>query len=199
MCAKKRREYPHIRCENGETYLNCKGLYAEYRQPFWLFKVNDIFLLPGLRRNSCRTISVNNKRYGKAYFLEGCIPLPPYISEDPSPLSWVFNRVRVRLGLFCRRGWRGYFYVHLGRNKFAVTRRVTKEKLIYGKVYYYMTGEIMGTYIFNEDFTAVRLATVEGGLPNTLKVIAGYIADVSIYSTLTDCLNRKIEITASGP
>lgn len=183
-----------IVCQDGHTSLETQGLYATYRTPLWVLRLNPLLKVPGRRRSSFKVIEVNGKRWGKAYYCEGCIPMPPYISEDGRGIHRVFDAWKIHIGLGVRRANRGYFLIKLKQNKFIVLRRVTNEKRIYGAVYQYMSGDLVGTYIFDEEFKNVLLKTNEGALPNSLKVIAGYLADVSVYSQVVGLMNREVSI-----
>ena len=64
-------------------------------------------------------------------------------------------------------------------------------------VYYKETGEQIGSFVFDREFTKVYPRFGTDNLINTMYVIMGYMTDVAIYDTVAKQLNRTIDVVYS--
>lgn len=183
--------------DRGETFVQGPSLSAYFRYKHWLIKVNPVLLFPGFRKDNQKKIYVNGVKYGYAEHRYSCIPLVPYLFEGKDLGTRIQNFMRQRLGVWCKRNEKGYYLVQLGRYKYIVLRRYTKERNMLCTVYYKRTGEQLGSFVFDREFTKIYPRFGSDNLYNTMYVIMGYMADVAIYDSVAHLLDRTIEVVYS--
>ncbi len=194
MSVKKKKNTTRIISTGGEIFVESPSINIYYRYPRWLFKLNQKLLLPGFRRDHRKYIFINGKKFGRAEYREGCIPLPGYIDEVRYWSDNITNYIKVHFGLGCRKSHRGYFWVKLGRQEYIVLRRYTKERNIYCQIYYKLTNAFMGSFIIDSTFTRVYPQFAVDHWVNSMYAIIGYVTDAMIYSSVAQQLNKTIDI-----
>ena len=180
--------------DSGDTFVTSDRMSAYFKYKKWLFQINPRLLPPGLRKDHRKKIYVNGRKYGYAEYRHGCIPMYPYLDDRRGLDIWLLNWIRVHLGLCCRRSDRDYFYIKLRHQEYVVLRRYTNERNTVCKIYVKTTGEMLGTFIFDSDFSNVYPHWSVENWVYSMYVIMGYVADAVIYSVVAQQLNRKINI-----
>ena len=194
MPRKKVKADAVITSERGNIYVDGARFDAEFRYPFWLFKINQHALLPGFRRDHCKVIYLNGKRYGKADYREGCIPLPSYrVPEEYLSDHWT-NVFREISGLGCSRSSRGYYNIRLGSKTYVVVVRRTSEGYLRCIVHRRDSGRYIGDFLFDSSIEKVYPRLAVKGLERQFSIIIGYIMDSLVYTTVSFGLNRKLEV-----
>lgn len=194
MAQIRRRPKAVITTERGQIYVDGLRFDATFRYPYWLWKVNPHLLLPGLRRDHRKIIYINGKRFGKADYREGCIPLPSYRIKEEYFSDKLTNFVREVFGLGCSRGSRGYYNIKLRTNTYVVIVRKTSAGYVRCIVYCRDTYEYVGDFLFDSEMTVVHPRLALPRLERTFCVIVGYILDSLVYATVARQLDRKLEI-----
>lgn len=188
------RKKSYIVNDKEKVYLCSPAVEASYHYKFWFLKVNPKLLLPGFRKEMHKIIIVNGTRFGYGEFRHGGIPLPPYHKVSSSLFVKFGNIVRENLGLFCKQGARGYYFVKLGRRKFIILKHKAENGLTVCKVYYSKEGISIGEFAFDKDFKKVYPYPFYSQLYRTLLVIIGYMFDVVSYENLSHMFNFRVEV-----
>lgn len=190
----KKKVVDSISCVRGTTSLFYSGIVVEYRPKAWLLRLNPKFVLPGCRKEHRKNIYINGRKRGYAESRQGYIPLPfkkrPVTGLGPK----LGNIFRSLTGLGCRLHEKGYFRFILGPYKYTVIRRISENGLLISEVYETGTNNLIGYIIFNQELSEVHTRTGMEGVNATLCVIAGYIADIAVYTRAAAQLNQTIKI-----
>ena len=184
----------YVILNSGEVFVQTPIADIYYRYARWLVKINPVLLFPGFRRSHKKIIYVNGKKYGRGVYKEGCIPLKSYLDEELYLSDKLVNFIKIHFGFCCRKSYRGYFSVRLGRYEYIVLRRYTKECNIFCQVYYKPTEELMGTFIIDSSFSKIYPQFTVDNWFTSMYAIIGYIADAVVYSTVASQLNRTLDV-----
>lgn len=194
MARRKTKPVATIESDRGRIYVVGDRFDAEFRYPYWLVKMNQNLLLPGFRRDHEKVVYINGKRFGVAYYHEGCIPLNRYRLRERTFLARVYNRLRETTGLFCPKSYRGYYNVKLRTGSYFAVVHTTYDGHFRGVVYDKLNEECIGEFILDENIEHVYPRIVVDKLERTFCVVVGYVMDCMVYSTVASKLNRKFEI-----
>lgn len=195
MSRKTKKPYATVVSEHGSIYVDSQSYDAEFRYPWWLFKVNNLLLFPGFRRDHKKVIYVNGKRCGKADYREGCIPLPAYrIPEEYLSDKWA-NIFRETFGLRCPKTSRGYYNIRLHSKVYIVVVRRTSEGYLRCIVHRRDSSKYIGDFLFDTTVSVVYPRLQVRGLERTFSIIIGYMMDSLMYATVANGLKRKLEIS----
>lgn len=192
----RRRSKPDavITSERGNIYVDGSTYDVEFRYPFWLFKINQGVLLPGFRRDHCKVIYLNGKRYGRADYREGAIPLKEYRVPEEYWSDHVTNVMREFTGLGCSRSARGYYNIRLKSRTYVAVVRRTSDGYLRCIVHCRDNGRYIGDFLFDANVEKVYPRLSARGLERTFSIIIGYIMDCLVYTTVSIKLERKLEI-----
>lgn len=196
MAARRRRSRKGVSIisEGGNILVESPSMSARYRSPFWFVQVNPKLVFPCFRRDNKKIIYVNDKRVGKACYRYTCIPLESYIYDGNSLSDKLANLLRLKLGLCCDRHERGYFRVRLKQSNYIVLLRHTAENNIFCQIYCEKTSQLMGTFTFDKEMQNVYPKFGVDNWVNSMYVIIGYIAGVTVYDVVVKHLTRTINI-----
>ena len=183
-----------ITTERGNIYVDGARFDAHFRYPVWLFKLNPKLILPGLRRDHRKIVYINGRRFGKADYRDGCIPLESYRLRENRMLDKFMNFIRETFGIGCSNRSRGYYNIKLRTNTFVVVVRRSSKEYIRCIVYIRDSGDYVGDFMFDNAIENVYPRLVRHDLERTFCVIIGYIMDSLVYTTVALHLDRKLEI-----
>ena len=183
-----------ITTERGNIYVDGPRFDAHFRYPIWLCRLNPKLILPGLRRDHRKIVYINGRRFGRADYREGCIPLETYRLKETRLLDKFMNLLRETFGLCCSSKSRGYYNIKLKTNTFIVVVRRPSKDYIRCIVYIRDSGEYVGDFFFDAGIENVYPRLVRHDLERTFCVVIGYIMDSLVYTTVALHLDRKLEI-----
>ncbi len=194
MSSRRVRAKAIIEIEGGRIYVDGLKFDAEFRYPYWLLKVNQNAILPGLRRDQRRVIYVNGKRFGKADYRMGCIPLASYRVPEEYWSDKLTNFVRETFGLGCPRQSRGYYNIQLKTGTYIVVARKTSQGYHRCLAYRKDTEEYIGDFLFDPKLETVYPRLQVSRLERTFYILIGYMMDNLAYATVASQLSRKMII-----
>ena len=183
-----------ILCNRGVTYLDYGSFSVVYKYSFWFLQVNPSLVLPSMRRGHKRIIIVNGKRRGWCEMRYGMIPLDSYVLPGSGVGHFILRFIRKYLGFCLNTYERGYILVAIGRYRYVVTKRITRDGLCICEVFDKRTNRQIGNVVFNKEFSEVYVRTGLDGVIKTLCTIAGYIADSVVYNRAASALEASIKI-----
>lgn len=178
----------------GRVYVDGLRFNAQFRYPYWLFKVNQNLLLPGFRREQKRIIYVNGKRFGKADYRSGCIPLDKYRVPEEYWSDKLTNFARETFGLGCPQQSRGYYNVRLRTGEYIVVVRRTSKDYYRCLAYQKVSEEYIGDFLFDPRLETVHPRLVVQRLERIFYLLIGYLLDSLAYATVASQLDRKVAI-----
>ena len=176
----KKKPLATIISERGDIYVQGARFDAHFRYPFWFLKVNPVFLLPGLRRDHRKIVYVNGRRFGKADYREGCIPIEGYRMKEEYFSDKLTNFIWETFGVGCPSSRRGYYNIKLRTNTYVVLVRRTSKEYIRCLVYCRDTKEYVGDFLFDRNIENVYPRLEDKRLERTFCVIIGYIDRKSV-------------------
>lgn len=180
--------------EHGTTRIIGRGFDVEYREKFWLFRVNPSIILPGLRKEHTKIIYNEGRRVGVGYKCSSNIPLALYKNRRTGVFPALGNFIRCRLGLCCLIDRSGYIKVVCDGTPYIVVSSVTQDSNLFCKVYSSDTEDLVFTIIFNASFSLAVLKYSDDRYYDSV-LVAGYIADAMLTSISKSSLQRSIEIS----
>ena len=180
-------------CKRGIVYTSTPEVETLYLPAMWLFKINPKLLLPGFRKDFEMVFQVNGVRWGKGEMRFGGIPVPPYHDDSGTVSASIANFIHERLGLFCSKNGKGYYYVKVGRRKFIVIKHKTDSGITVCRVYNRYREEV-GQFAFDNDLKNVHPYPLVNNIYQTMIVIMGYMFYILLYERVSRDLNAKAVI-----
>ena len=190
-----RRERPDaiVSIHRGRVRISGRLVDAELREPLWFLRMNQAFLLPGLRRKDKKYIYVGGKKSGYGEFRGGAIPIKCKRNREEYWSDHFENVLAETLGICTHGRKRGYYLVKVRKVVFVVDVHRTEAHDYHCMLYTKHNDDYIGDFVFNATFRSVYTRLGVRKYESAFCIVVGYMMN-ALLSIAVGRLTNSLEI-----